>query len=205
MQISRRLFIVGSTAGAVNLVIHFPAQAESPESIQRDTFVGTLLLTDDDLGQCVDDTANGSEFRLAAPFGYIDRRGRRWDVPKGACVNGASIPRGLWPVVGSPWGNTYRRAAVVHDYHCVAKTRAWEDVHETFYFAMLREGLRSSLAKAMYYAVYHFGPRWPDPNSGLSNNMFEHLPAQYDSVDLAAKVRGINFSKLQLDDIRSLK
>jgi hypothetical protein len=33
----------------------------------------------------------------------------------------------------------------------------------TFYNAMRARGVSDTLAKIMYAAVYHFGPRWPDP------------------------------------------
>lgn len=52
---------------------------------------------------------------LEEDFSYTDPRGRIWLAPKGSCINGATMPRFLWSVLGSPFTGKYRRASVVHD------------------------------------------------------------------------------------------
>lgn len=52
---------------------------------------------------------------LEEPFYYIDSDGRKWNAPKGSCINGATIPRALWSALGSPYIGKYRRASIVHD------------------------------------------------------------------------------------------
>jgi hypothetical protein len=102
---------------------------------------------------------DGRKMRLEKPFGYIDPKGVHWDVPEGAVTDGASIPRVLW-LSHPPFTGQYRSAAVIHDYFCDQKTRTWRETHEVFYNATRAAGVKEDIAKAMYAAVYYFGPRW---------------------------------------------
>jgi hypothetical protein len=103
---------------------------------------------------------DGRDMTLTAPFAYIDRATVRWDAPTGSVVNGASIPRPFWTVIGSPFTGRFRNASVVHDVACVDRTRPWKQVHRMFYEACRCNRTNVVQAKTMYYAVYHFGPRW---------------------------------------------
>lgn len=58
---------------------------------------------------------DGDRVRVLAPFTYVDKFGRAWDVPSGLVSDGASIPRALWATIGSPFTGRYRRAALAHD------------------------------------------------------------------------------------------
>ncbi|MEQ1648340.1 MAG: caspase family protein [Hyphomicrobiaceae bacterium] len=104
--------------------------------------------------------ANGRDMELTAPISYLDSKGVDWSVPKGTIVDGASIPRALWSVVGSPFTGKYRKASVVHDYYCQTMKRPWKEVHQTFYEAAMTEGNSSTHSKLLYAAVYTWGPRW---------------------------------------------
>lgn len=53
---------------------------------------------------------------LKEPFYFIDDDNKKWLVPTNAEINGATIPKFLWSVVGPPYVGPYRRASVVHDY-----------------------------------------------------------------------------------------
>ena len=53
---------------------------------------------------------------LIEELSYTDRNNTEWKVKKGAELNGATIPRALWSVIGSPYVGRYRRASIVHDY-----------------------------------------------------------------------------------------
>jgi hypothetical protein len=92
---------------------------------------------------------DGRNMRLEKSFGYIDPRGRRWDVPAGATTDGASFPRFFWAAF-PPFTGKYREAAVVHDYYCQTQSRGWRDTHETFFHAMRAAGVAEATAKAMY-------------------------------------------------------
>jgi Protein of unknown function (DUF1353) len=103
---------------------------------------------------------DGENLELMQPFAFEDNEKRVWRVPKGTIVNGASIPRSLWTIAGSPLTGKYREASVIHDYFCENKRRPWEQTHEVFYDAMIANGVGETKAKLFYLAVYRFGPRW---------------------------------------------
>ena len=103
--------------------------------------------------------------RLTEPFTYIDGRGKQWLAPSGAEVDGASIPRAFWTLVGGPFEGQYRNASVIHDVACRQRTETSDDVHLMFYNACRCGGVPEQKAKALYLAVYHFGPQWTLPGS----------------------------------------
>jgi hypothetical protein len=147
MHISRRTFCLAGFAALV---------APSARAAEPNTFVGKLQL------EKLPYAEGDNTFKLLAPFTYIDAKGKPWTAPKGAVVNGASIPPSLWSIVGSPWSGKYPEAAVIHDHFCTTKSRPWKDVHRTFYDAMRANGVSEIRANAMYFTVYRFGPRWTD-------------------------------------------
>lgn len=100
------------------------------------------------------------EMKLLEPFAFKGPDCKVWPVPKDAIVDGASIPKVFWSLIGGPFEGRYRDASVVHDYYCKVRTEPWEEVHEMFYHAMLANGVDSSKAGAMFYAVRWFGPKW---------------------------------------------
>ena len=102
----------------------------------------------------------GRTMRLLKPFHYLTPDGQRWTAPAQAVVDGASIPQFAWSIIGGPFEGKYREASVIHDVACDEKKRPWEEVHETFYYGMLASGVDRIIAKIMYAAVYHGGPRW---------------------------------------------
>lgn len=53
---------------------------------------------------------------LEEEFYYIDKDQKKWLVPVGGELNGATIPRVLWSIIGSSYVGAYRRASVVHDF-----------------------------------------------------------------------------------------
>jgi len=100
--------------------------------------------------------------RLEERFGYIDPNGLHWDVPTGYVTDGATIPPGLKPIVGSSWNRHYIRAAVIHDYYIdVAKqTVSAKAVHRAFFHALLASGVQPYWAYWMFRAVSKYGPQW---------------------------------------------
>src|SRR4026209_2946877 len=56
--------------------------------------------------------------KLLQDFIFTDPDGKEWLTPKGYSVDGASIPRPLRSLVGSPYTGDYRRASIVHDKAC---------------------------------------------------------------------------------------
>jgi hypothetical protein len=104
---------------------------------------------------------DGRRMKLLQPLQYIDPACNVWEAPKESIVDGASIPKFAWSIIGGPFEGKYRNASVIHDVACDQKKKPWEAVHEVFYNAMIASGVSSVTAKIMYAAVYHFGPRWP--------------------------------------------
>lgn len=103
---------------------------------------------------------DGRKVRLLENYTYVDPAGVVWKVPKGTVVDGASIPKPFWSVIGGPFEGKYRNASVIHDFYCATKDRDWKSVHRMFYDAMLESSVERIRANVMYYAVYYFGPRW---------------------------------------------
>jgi hypothetical protein len=103
---------------------------------------------------------DGRLMTLVEPFAYVDSRQTRWEAAAGAVIDGASIPRAFWSVIGSPFAGEFRNASVVHDVACEERNRPWRAVHRMFYEACRLGGVGAVKAKTMYYAVFHFGPRW---------------------------------------------
>jgi len=131
------------------LLLFFPLVLSSQQPI--DKFIGDVTV------QWLND---GRSMKLKHEFSYIDPSGKLWKVPKNTIVDGASIPRAFWTIIGGPYEGNYRNASVVHDYHCDIKMENWQDVHLMFYHACITGGTSITKAKIMYAAVYAGGPRW---------------------------------------------
>lgn len=98
--------------------------------------------------------------KLLETVSFTDLNGYIWTAPAGSIIDGASIPRFCWRIIGSPFIGLYRRASVIHDVYCVKKKRSWEMTHRCFYEMMLYDKVPSVKAFLMFKAVYNFGPRW---------------------------------------------
>ena len=100
------------------------------------------------------------KMQLLEDFSFIDSEGKTWTSVKGSIVDGASIPKYLWTIGGSPFSGNYRRASVIHDTECKLKERPHKDVHKVFYEMMLEDHVPKWKAKLMYNMVRTFGPKW---------------------------------------------
>lgn len=103
---------------------------------------------------------DGRDIKLLSEFSFHDSNSISWVVPKGATVDGASIPQIFWSFMGGPFEGRYRDASIIHDWYCDVRVRTWEATHRTFYEAMLVSGVSQLKAKVMYFAVRWGGPRW---------------------------------------------
>ena len=104
--------------------------------------------------------SDGRKMEVVKDFGFEDDMKRKWQVPKGWVIDGASIPKALWTFFGAPYSGKYREASVIHDYFCDVKRRPWKQVHRVFNDAIRASGVSKLKSKIMYLAVYRFGPRW---------------------------------------------
>jgi hypothetical protein len=103
---------------------------------------------------------DGRTVTLLSELSFFDPDSLQWTAPKGLVVDGASIPRPLWSIVGSPYTGGYRRASVIHDQFCDTKERTWRETHYVFYLASRVDGVSELYAKLLYGGVLRFGPRW---------------------------------------------
>jgi hypothetical protein len=115
--------------------------------------------------ELIDDIALDHKLRLREDFAFRDERGREWLAPKGAVLDGWSIPRELRALPGLPLESEYRKSAVLHDYHSRAKTEPWQGVHRMLYAASLAEGIPPAEAKVLYMTIYASGWRWEPKES----------------------------------------
>ena len=106
---------------------------------------------------------DGLTMTLLSELRYTDPHGIAWVAPAGSTVNGASIPRSLWSLMGGPFEGKYRDASVLHDVAYEQHRRPWQDCDRMFYNAMRCSGVSAVEAKTMFYALYRFGHHWKFP------------------------------------------
>jgi hypothetical protein len=106
---------------------------------------------------------DGRTMTLLSELRYTDPHGTVWVAPKGSVVDGASIPKYLWSLMGGPFEGKYRNASVLHDVAYEEHNRPWQDCDRMFYNAMRCSGVSVAEAKTMYYALYKFGHHWKFP------------------------------------------
>ncbi|MFO1162206.1 MAG: DUF1353 domain-containing protein [Reyranellaceae bacterium] len=145
---------------------------------------------------------DGRLVRLLAPLSFTQANGTAWPVPAGVELDGASIPRILWSLIGGPFEGRYRDASIVHDHYCVVRTRSWQDTHRVFYDAMRSSGEAPGKAKILYYAVYRFGPRW---TTGAATAFTAAASVASDEAEsFAADAEAIHVHNLTLAEIEAL-
>jgi hypothetical protein len=146
---------------------------------------------------------DGRQVTLLSPFSFTQTDGLEWPVPAGVNLDGASIPPYFWSIIGGPFEGPYRNASIIHDHYCNERTRAWRDTHLMFYEAMRCSGTPSIKARIMFYAVYRFGPRWPDPDSETRVGETAWAPP-IELESLAADARAIAEHGLSAEEVMVL-
>lgn len=140
---------------------------------------------------------DGRKMVLLQDVVFLDSNGVTWTAPVNATIDGASIPRIVWSIVGGPYEGKYRDASVVHDYECCVEMRPWRQVHRMFFDAMMARDEEPWRAKLMYWAVYHFGPRWPEAEAAR--------PVQFTEDDVARAVEYFRLNpNVSLEEIERL-
>jgi len=97
------------------------------------------------------------DMRVIEPISFIDKSGKSWDVPEGAIINGASIPKFAQPIIGTPYIGKYRRASVIHDYYYETREYEKDITDDMFYEAMIFDGVPHIKAHAMLLALQTSG------------------------------------------------
>jgi hypothetical protein len=106
---------------------------------------------------------DGRTMTLLRDLSYTDPEGFTWTAPAGSQVDGASIPKSLWSIMGGPFEGKYRNASVLHDVSYDQHKRPWQDCDRMFYNAMRCSGVSAVEAGTMYYSLYKFGRHWKFP------------------------------------------
>src|SRR5579863_2218818 len=138
---------VGSVLIAIGMLVGAtPRLASQGDSTihKPGTFYGTLKLQP---------LPDGINMKVLEAYSYTDASGHALSAQPGFVTDGASIPRALWSIVGSPFTGKYVGAAVIHDVGCEAHKYSWQVTDRMFYDAMLDLGVGEHLAKLMYYGV----------------------------------------------------
>src|SRR4029078_8275235 len=73
---------------------------------------------------------DGRTMTLLTELRYTDPHGEVWVAPIGSVVDGASLPRYLWSIMGGPFEGNYRNASVLHDVAHGELKRPWRGCHE---------------------------------------------------------------------------
>jgi len=97
------------------------------------------------------------DMRILEPISFIDKLGISWDVPDGAIINGASIPKFAQSIIGTPFIGRYRRASVIHDYYYDNREREKDVTDYMFYEACIFDGVPHIKAHAMLLALQTSG------------------------------------------------
>jgi Protein of unknown function (DUF1353) len=127
--------------------------------------------------------ADGRTMTLLNELRYTDPKGVVWIAPAGSAVDGASIPRALWPFFGGPFEGKFRNASVLHDVAYDQKSRPWQQVDRMFYDAMRCSGVGAVEAKTFYYALYRHGRHWKlKKNTEEESRSTEVNPAEVDAI-----------------------
>src|SRR6202022_2241865 len=108
---------------------------------------------------------DGRSMTLLSELRYTDPDGVVWIAPAGSQVDGASIPRSLWSIMGGPFEGRYRNASVLHDVAYDQHNKPWQVCDRMFYNAMRCSGVSAVNAGTMYYALRKFGHHWKAPKA----------------------------------------
>ena len=148
---------------------------------------------------------DGRTAHLITEISYTGPDGVLWVVPPDSTLDGASIPRAFWTLIGGPFEGRYRNASIVHDRYCVDHLRTWQDTARMFYNAMRCSGVGPIKAKIMFYAVYRFGPHWPSPLEGSEAFILPPETLSAENADsLALDAEAIFNYDLDLGEIEAL-
>ncbi|MGB5475126.1 MAG: DUF1353 domain-containing protein [Gammaproteobacteria bacterium] len=139
-----------------------------------------------------DDKKPDREMQLLQDFQYTDPDNKNWSAKAGDIIDGASIPRFLWTLVGSPYTRDYRRASIVHDIAVrgLGNTHERKLVDKMFYHAC-RDGGCSVFESWMLYLGVRIGS-WLSEEDKVNYDEFECLsrdPGKLDNISKGMKAK----------------
>lgn len=148
----------------------------------------------------------GRTVKVVKDLTFVDEAGERWPVEAGVVVDGASVPRAFWSLIGGPFEGRYRNASIIHDRYCDLRGRSWEATHRMFYAAMRCSDVPRLKAKMMFYAVHRFGPRWTvgQELAGVASTFERRVPTDADARELLEDARTIYADDPSLEEIEGM-
>ncbi len=150
--------------------------------------------------------SDGQTVNLLSAFAFRTSDGVDWPVPVGVTLQGVSVPRVMWSLIGGPFEGRYRDASILHGYYSDLQSRAWRVTHHMFYAAARVSLVPEFQAKLMFYAVYRFGPRWPVGSEGVDRDAAQapRPPTDSDGPTILADAQAIWAHDLNLAEIEAL-
>ncbi len=146
--------------------------------------------------------SDGVTMVLLNELRYTDPYGQVWVAPAGSRVDGASIPRAFWSIIGGPFEGKYRNASVLHDVAYEEQKVPPEEADLMFYNAMRCAGVGATTAKTMYYVLLRHGRHWKhrqaQPVDQAPNRPTSVAPADVDEIQ-----KWIRANDPSLDEIES--
>lgn len=97
------------------------------------------------------------EWKLTKPFVYNSKRFGKIVVPEGFVINGASIPRFLWSIIGSPWSGRYAKGSGIHDWVYYDQTFTRKECDEIFLEIMVLDKVPAWKRFVIFRALRIFG------------------------------------------------
>ena len=132
---------------------------------------------------------------------YTDPYGQVWVAPAGSRVNGASIPRAFWSIIGGPFEGKYRNASVLHDVAYEEQKVRPEEADLMFYNAMRCAGVGATTAKTMYYVLLRHGRHWKhrqaQPSDQPTKRPSAVAPADVDEIQKWIRANDPNLDEIQ--------
>jgi hypothetical protein len=98
--------------------------------------------------------------RLKEELLFRQTGGETWVVPANAIVDGRSMPKLFFSLIGHPFTSGFLKTAIIYDYAVKAKVRRWTDAQRMFVEGVVVEGVPTIEAKAMYMLLHATGSRW---------------------------------------------
>jgi Protein of unknown function (DUF1353) len=145
---------------------------------------------------------DGRTMTVMSELRYTDPQGMVWIAPGGSVVDGASIPRSLWSIMGGPFEGRYRNASVLHDVAYDQHNRPWQDCDRMFYNAMRCSGVSAVEAGTMYYALYKFGRHWKFPIKKAKKLSKKERMAMAQPAEPAEVMRAEPVDRISIDQAR---
>ncbi|MBB5210519.1 DUF1353 domain-containing protein [Microbulbifer hydrolyticus] len=147
---------------------------------------------------------------LMEDFHFTDKNGSVWLAPAGSLIDGASIPRAFWSIIGPPYVGDYRRASIVHDVACVnANARQERRAADRMFYQACRAGGCSTRSSIILYIGVRIGAWWKYKSSLENDSTDPRIVEPTSSTALRSLLKesaeSIFQSKGEIDDVEILE